>query len=344
MIFKQKKCCPIFVVGNSSSGTTMMGRILDQTKDIYTFHEIHFFEELVAPEDFKKKISRKEALKLLSILISIERQGYLSKRTPEVFNNESQEFLNKQRIDDSTTPVDIFYAYLNYECNRNGKTIPCDQTPRNLYYISEILENFPEARIINMIRDPRDVLLSQKNKWKRRFLGAKNIPLTEALRSWINYHPIVICKLWNSSIKTIECYINYLNVKNVYYEELVLQPNKTLKDICNFLQIDYQKEMLDIPKIGSSSNKDEFSKSGIRKDRVHAWKRGGLSETELYISQKICKTTMREHNYSIKSVRQNTIKYLIFYLFLPIRLSISFMVNIRRYRNISDSIKRRFAS
>jgi hypothetical protein len=30
-----------------------------------------------------------------------------------------------------------------------------------------------------MIRDPRDVLLSQKGKWKRRTLGAKNIPRKE---------------------------------------------------------------------------------------------------------------------------------------------------------------------
>ena len=43
-----------------------------------------------------------------------------------------------------------------------------------------------------MIRDPRDVMLSQKNKWKRRFLGAKQIPLREVVRSYVNYNPILI--------------------------------------------------------------------------------------------------------------------------------------------------------
>ena len=52
-----------------------------------------------------------------------------------------------------------------------------------------------------MVGDQRDVLLSQKNKWKRRFLGSSSIPLSEAIRSYINYHPILTAKVWNSSLK-----------------------------------------------------------------------------------------------------------------------------------------------
>lgn len=36
----------IFIVGNSRSGTTMMGRILGNHTDVFTFHELHFFEQL----------------------------------------------------------------------------------------------------------------------------------------------------------------------------------------------------------------------------------------------------------------------------------------------------------
>ena len=35
-----------FVVGSSRSGTTMMGRILNNHPDIFTFHELHFFEKI----------------------------------------------------------------------------------------------------------------------------------------------------------------------------------------------------------------------------------------------------------------------------------------------------------
>ena len=33
----------IFVVGSSRSGTTMMGRILGNHSDVFTFKELHFF-------------------------------------------------------------------------------------------------------------------------------------------------------------------------------------------------------------------------------------------------------------------------------------------------------------
>ena len=79
-------------------------------------------------------------------------------------------------------PTELFSAFLLYEALLNGKTIPCDQTPRNVFYIDEILKFYPQAKIINMIRDPRDVLLSQKRKWKRRFLGGTDLPIKESFQ------------------------------------------------------------------------------------------------------------------------------------------------------------------
>ncbi|WP_263786843.1 sulfotransferase [Salinibacter grassmerensis] len=38
-----------FVVGSSRSGTTMMGRILGRHPAVYTFHELHFFEQMWSP-------------------------------------------------------------------------------------------------------------------------------------------------------------------------------------------------------------------------------------------------------------------------------------------------------
>ncbi|MGY8951594.1 MAG: sulfotransferase, partial [Flavobacteriales bacterium] len=37
------KAKQIFIVGSSRSGTTMMGRILANHSDIFTFKELHFF-------------------------------------------------------------------------------------------------------------------------------------------------------------------------------------------------------------------------------------------------------------------------------------------------------------
>ena len=75
------------------------------------------------------------------------------------------------------------------------------------------------------MRDPRDVLLSQKLKWKRRYLGAKSIPLREAIRSRINYHPIIISKLWNSSIRLLDRLPADVRIHKICFEELLRKPD-----------------------------------------------------------------------------------------------------------------------
>ena len=90
------------------------------------------------------------------------------------------------------------------DARRRGGEVACDQTPRNVFYIRDILDAFPEARIINMVRDPRAVLLSQKNKWRRRSLGESALPRSEVVRSWSNYHPIVTARIWRGAVDAEE--------------------------------------------------------------------------------------------------------------------------------------------
>ena len=174
----------------------MMGRIIGKHSSVFTFKELHFFGQLWSLNDRDKLISKKDSVKLFSKLLSIQKYGIFNQRNPEQFTTISESIL----LEKECTRLDVFNLFLNYIAEQNNSVIPCDQTPRNAFYIQEILDNFPNAKIVNMVRDPRDVLLSQKNKWKRRYFGASGIPFREAIRSYFNYHPITISKIWNTSI------------------------------------------------------------------------------------------------------------------------------------------------
>jgi hypothetical protein len=215
---KEPKDTLIFVLGNPRSGTTMMGRILGNHPSIHTFRELHFFEQLWAPEDENRKLSASEASDLAARLICIENDGFFTQGNPGRFNKQGR--LIVENIKDFS-PVGIYEAFLKYNTSENGKTIPCEQTPGYVYYIQEILDLLPEARIINMVRDPRDILLSQKNRWKRRFISKEKKLPKIIFRTWMNYHPVSTSWLWNAAIKTAYNFIDNRRVYPVRFEDVL---------------------------------------------------------------------------------------------------------------------------
>ncbi|OHB70947.1 MAG: hypothetical protein A2W17_03420 [Planctomycetes bacterium RBG_16_41_13] len=327
----------IFIVGNSRSGTTMMGRILGNNPNVFTFHELHFFEQLWSTRDSNRLFSKKKGEKLLFRLMNRQNNGCISKNHPlynieDLINQKSKECLS----------AEIYKQFLFYVTEKNGKSIPCEQTPRYVFFIHEILELFPEAKIINMIRDPRDVLLSQKNKWKRKFfLGAKKFPLYEAIRMWANYHPVFISKLWNASLTAANKYSKSERVLCLRFEDLAEYPEKRILNICNFVGIPYAHEMLDVPQVGSSNFKNQTNKKGINKAVSGNWRTGGLNSTEIYLCQKITNAFITQYGYETITIKPNFFVLLYYKLTLPIKLLLAFMLNLKRIKNITEAIRRR---
>ena len=329
----------IFIVGNSRSGTTMMGRIFGKHPSVYTFGELHFFGQLCAPP-FSSELPRKTAMELAAQLHCIQREGYRTYGNPRRFLKEAQAFL-ENLVTYPETPAALFEAFLCHEAAENNGTIPCDQTPRNVFYIADILELYVEARIINMIRDPRDVLLSQKKKWKRRFLGGSDIPIKEMLRDWMNYHPITVSHIWCTAVNAADQFAQHERVISVYFEELLTHPQKTIKSLCNFVGITYTDEMLQVPQVGSSVSEDQPQQLGINPHRAHSWQEGELSSAEIYFNQTITANLMKKHNYNSVSIQPNVVTLIFHLLTFPVKLGGAFLFNLDRMKNIRETLKRR---
>ncbi len=327
----------IFVVGSSRSGTTMMGRILAKNPSVFTFRELHFFGTIWTNNN-NRELNKNEQIDLCSKLFAIQKNGLFNQDNCSKFNSKSEQLLAKGIKD----PLQIYRLFLETVTKDHGAKIACEQTPQNLYYLHEILEFFPNAKVINLVRDQRDVLLSQKNKWKRRFLGAKKIPLSEALRSLVNYHPILTSKIWNSSLLCTLKYFNHSQVKIVKFEDLLSDSENVIKDICNFLKIDFQDQMLNVPVVGSSTESDSKLELLIDSSKINKWKRGGLSNGEIYLSQKMSSEMMDKFKYE-KQVFSTPPLSIVYYLILfPFKLGFAFLFNIHRMGNIVEGIKKRF--
>lgn len=329
----------VFVVGNSRSGTTMMGRIFGKHPNVYTFGELHFFGQLCAPP-FSSESRKEEIAELAAELHCIQREGYRTHGNPRRFLSEAQSFLENLNTYPETQAA-LFEVFLHHIAAKNGGTIPCDQTPRNVFYIADILQLYPKARIINMIRDPRDVLLSQKRKWKRRFLGGSDMPMKETLRDWMNYHPIIISYIWRTAVTAAEQFLQHDRVTSIYFEELLAHPEATVKRLCDFVGIAYTDAMLQVPQVGSSVAEDQPQQLGINPQRAHSWQNGELSSVEIYLNQKINATLMKKHNYSPVSIQPNIVSLMLHLLTFPVKLGGAFLSNLDRMKNIHQTLKRR---
>lgn len=334
---------PIFVVGNSRSGTTLMGSILGLNSDVFTFEELHFFGTLWSHSDRQKILTRNEAEALAAKLLAIQDEDVISHKDPKLFADEAKIVINLLPTQ-SYTATDILQTFLTYTAEKNQRRIPCEQTPRNVLYISELLEIYPHCHIVNMVRDPRDVLLSQKYKWKIRFLGASNIPYREAIRSWTNYHAITISKLWNVAINAANKDHHSDHVITIRFEDLITQPEKILRQVCDFTGLEFTPQMLQVSQSEggvSSHKKIAPGQKGIDSSSTGKWKKGGLTQTEIYLCQQLTQDNMTKHNYTIEPITANPIRIALAWLFLPVKLTLAVLFNLQRMKNIVEEIRKR---
>lgn len=329
-----------FVVGNARSGTTMMGRILGKLQGVNTFGELHFYGMIFDPlKDGDKLLSYEEAISLFSRLLCLQRNGFFSKCIKiSSYRKEVERILSKE---EKFTYETVYTKFLIYETNSVGKSIPCEQTPKNLFYINRIRSFEEDVKIINMMRDPRDILNSQKNKWKRRYLGAKGVPLYEAIRAWFNYHPITIALVWRSSVLEYKKYMDLPElVKLVKFEELLQEPEKEVRGICAFLGMEYDPILLNVPQVGSSDGKDSNEK-GINVTRINPWKHSkNLTRTEIYICEKYCKKEMQEFGYEPSGIQPNLFLLGFYYILFPFKMTFALLLNVKRMKNMLGTVER----
>ncbi len=316
----------------------MMGRILGNHPSIFTFKELHFFGTIWT-NNSELILDRRQQVDLLSRLMCIQKYGLFQQANVSDFNDRASAVLENKNV---TNPLSIYEFFLSEITLDNKCLIACDHTPKNMYYLHEILSYFPDAKVINMVRDQRDVLLSQKNKWKRRSLGASDIPLSEAIRSYFNYHPILSSKIWNSSLEYTAKFKNNSRVRVVSFEGLLIKPIRIVKELCQFLEIDFNQEMLKVPVIGSSNQQDIKNQLFIDSSKKEKWKNGGLNSAEIYLSQLVTNSMMRKFKYDVEKFRFPPILTLFYLISFPVKLILAFILNIKRMGNTLEVIKKRF--
>ncbi len=154
-----------------------------------------------------------------------------------------------------------------------------DKTPGYIDHTDLLLNIWPQAKFVHIVRDPRDYLCSVNQVWNKNIYRAAN--------------------RWNQTMVNLEHRerLNDQNMLTVYYEQLLEQPENTLISICNFIGINFEASMLTLNESSELFGDAKGSTTIVRGNRQKY--RQKLSKQQIYkIEQLVCPGA-RMHGYQL---------------------------------------------
>lgn len=304
---------PIYIVGTPRSGTTLTANILGRHSRVFMPGENHFFEDIYA--------RRSE----IGDLASTESRAALAMRFRNIYGRynqqEDQAAIDRLFRQDGVEQQFLaacgeYRAALNefmaLQLKETGKLRWGNNTPKDVFHIREILSFYPDAKIVVLVRDIRDFILSYKNRWQVTTRQHK-----ERLKEL--YHPVVTSLLWKSSVRQIHALRKCVPAENlavIHYEDLVTSPSATVQYLCNVIEEEYEPGMLSVETHNSS---EQVSESGVFSSSVGRWQEKLPSE-EAFIAQKLAGDDLLQLDYQLTPLSVKPAKVMSIVLSTPVAL------------------------
>lgn len=240
---------PIFVLGTTRSGTTLLSLMLGHHSEIVSVGELQWVFDFSGAED------------------------------PQCMN-EYYTWLNKNRffqvhqlnLDRSLTFPDLARSFLHQMRESVADSEPLLTASVHRHF-RRTWELWPDAKFLHLVRDGRDVAASwmqfgwHGNTWS-------------AAREWV-----ALLDEWHA-LKTD---LNNDHFFELRLEDLIDRPEDLLKDICHFLGVTYQPQMLEYHK--------RTSYAPVTKSRSQRWRKD-LSVSEVRIFEAIAGSQLDEYAYA----------------------------------------------
>ncbi|MGI9556738.1 MAG: sulfotransferase [Solirubrobacterales bacterium] len=205
-------------MGVGRSGTTLLRMMLDSHSELTIPPETHFIPQLIDLFEVSEHVSPERAVEIVT-----------AERHWGDFAIDKDELLDRFRAVEPFVPGDAIRAFFELYAEGQHKPRWGDKTPIYMKRMLMIEQVLPEVRFIHLIRDGRDVALSRARR---------------ALRD-----PAPISKTaqrWQTRIQKARRQQRKLGFyMEVRYEDLVVDTEPTLREICDFLDLPFEPGMLD---------------------------------------------------------------------------------------------------
>ncbi len=228
---------PVVVTGPDRSGTSLMFALLATHPNIAMVRRTNTwrwfnnrFGDLSRSENFER---------CLTTILRYKRMEHLQPDPERI----RAEFRNGE-----PTYGRLFRLIHEHHAERAGKSRWGDKSLHTEHHANRVFANFPGAKMIHMIRDPRDRYASILKRYKNQTRGVASTT-----------------GRWVASTKRAERNLrqytdNYMVVR---YESLAERPEDTLRQVCSFIGEEYTPAMLSmqgVPEYGHDGGNSSFER------------------------------------------------------------------------------------
>ncbi|MEK6477317.1 sulfotransferase [Catalinimonas sp. 4WD22] len=222
---------PLFIVSSGRSGTTLLRSILNRTKQIYIPFESDFIARGYPYFGHVKNFDDQTLTQTTDLFIrSALGDGW------ELDREDLLEVLKQNHPTSFAQVNHIIYSFYLYHNEIEEKTWAI-KTPVLIENIDRILKTFPNARIVHLVRDGRDVCISFRNVHKIRS-GAEKFGPNSILANAL---------YWIDGLRRIKTYKKKHNrIFELRYEDVVTAPEQTITQLLDFLHIPFDLSLLSV--------------------------------------------------------------------------------------------------
>lgn len=267
------------IIGRGRSGTTLLSKILNSNSNISIPGELFFIINLF-DKYYNKVIDKNVIQNFVEDLFTEKR---LKKKSFK--KDELEHFLIKEAPKDYKTLCLYTYENINLQLGYKNVNLLGDKNPHYALFIPQIIKIFDNIKFIHIVRDYRDNVLSYKNV---------NFDMNNI------YSLAYRWKFFNKKI--IEQQKKHPNkFLLLKYENLVANSEKEIKQICEFLNIDFDHKMLEFYK-NKSDNLSFWHKnlnSKLNSDNINKWEKE-LNKKQIAKIDFICNDVANKLGYKEK--------------------------------------------
>lgn len=285
---------PIFIAGPERSGTSLIYALLASHPNIAMTRRTnmwtHYYKQygdLSQPENFER------------CLMMMLRYKRLIKLNPDP-NRIRKEFYQGE-----PTYARLFALLEQHFAEQLGKPRWGDKSLNTERFSAQIFASYPNAKIIHMIRDPRDRYSSSLSRWKVSRGG-----IGQGTGMWLS--TISLADRFQEEFPD-----QYLAIR---YEDLTADPEGALRKICGFIDEPYAEEMLsmrgakDFRDKGGNSSYTQRKPGKITTSSIGKYQ-SVLTKYQVFFLQLFSRRTMQKYGYEIDQIRFSVFEWLRFIFF-----------------------------